>query len=78
MLAWSLYLKINMCHINTENSSTTKINLHTTCGYSSFTHCTFDATKNKLNYYRGKDCMKNFYKDLKKHATEIIKFEKKK
>ena len=25
-------------------------------------HCSFDKTKNKLDYYRGKDCMKNFKK----------------
>ena len=68
--------KINMCHSNPENLSTTKLNLHTACGYSLFTHCTFDTTKNKLDY-RGKDCMKNFCKDLEKHATEIINYEKK-
>ena len=34
--------------------------------------------KNKLDYYGGKDCMKNFCKDLKKHARKIINCEKKK
>ena len=33
---------------------------------------------NKLNYYRGKDCMKTFCKDLREHATKIINYEKKK
>ena len=28
-------------------------------------------------YYRGKYCMKNFYEDLKKHATKIINYKKK-
>ena len=74
----SLFEKINMCHSNPENSSTTKINFHTACGYSLFMHCTFDATKNKLDYYRGKDCMKSFCKNLKKHTAKIINFEKKK
>ena len=32
----------------------------------------------KLNYYRGKDCMKKFCKDLREHATRIINYEKKK
>ena len=32
--------------------------------YSLFTHCSFDTTKNKLDYYRGKNCMKNFCLDL--------------
>ena len=57
----------------------TKINVHTACSYSLFMHCSYDTIKNKLDYYRGlKNLMKNFCKDLKKHATEIIKYEKKK
>ena len=42
-----------------------------------FTHCLFDATKNKLDCYRSKDCMENFCKDLKKHVTKTINYEKK-
>ena len=37
-----------------------------------FTHCSFDTTKNKLDYYRGKDCMNKFCKGLRKHGTKII------
>ena len=33
--------------------------------------------KNKLDYYRGKNCMKNFCLDLREHATKIINYEKK-
>ena len=44
----------------------------------SFPQCSFDATKNKLDCYRGKDCMKRFCKDLKVHATERISYEKNK
>ena len=73
----SLLERINNCYNNPEKSSTVKINLHTACGYSLFTHCTFDTTKNKLNYYRGHDCMKMFCKDLREHAMKIINFEKK-
>ena len=32
----------------------------------------------KINYYRDKDYMKKFCKDLKEHATRIINYEKKK
>ena len=55
----SLFEKMNTCHNNPENpeSSTTKINKHTPSGYSLFTHCSFDATKNKHDYYRGKNCL---------------------
>ena len=31
--------KMNTCHNNPEESSTTKINKHTPSGYSLFTHC---------------------------------------
>ena len=61
-----------------NESSTTKINKHTPSGYSIFTSCSFDESKNKLNYYRGKGCMKKFCKDLKEHATRTINHEKKK
>ena len=70
----SLLEKINMCNSNLDNSSTTKINLHAACCYSLFTHCTFDKTKYKLDYYRSKDCMKSFCKDLKKTCNRNNKF----
>ena len=73
----SLLEKINTCHNNPEKASITKINKHTPSGYSLFTHCSFDTTTNKLDYYRGKNCMKNFCLDLRKHATKIIYYEKK-
>ena len=65
--------KISTCIKNPNESSTTKINKHTPSGYSIFTHCSFDKSKNKLNYYRGKDS-----KDLREHASEIIDYGKKK
>ena len=70
--------KMNTCNNNPEKSSTTKMNKHTQNGYSLFTHCSFDTTKNKLDYYKGKNCMKNFCLDLKEHATKIINYEKRK
>ena len=66
--------KMTTCHNNPEKLSTTKIN--TPSGYSLFTNCSFDDTKNKLDCYRGKDCMERFCKDLKEHATKIINYEK--
>ena len=70
--------KMSTCQNNPNESSPTEINKHTPSGYSIFTHCSFDQTKNKLNHYRGKDCMKKFCKDLREHATKIINYEKKK
>ena len=51
----SLLEKINTCHNNPEKSLTTKLNKHTPSGYSVFTHSSFDTTKSKLDYYRGKN-----------------------
>ena len=70
--------KVSTCINNRNESSTTKINKHTPSGYSIFTHCSFDQTKAKLNYHRGKDCMKKFSKDLRIHTSKIINYEKKK
>ena len=70
--------KMSTCQNNPDKSSTTKINKHTPSGYSLFTHCSFDESKNKLNYYRGDDCMKKFCEDLREHATKMINYEKKK
>ena len=70
--------KMSTCQNNPNESSATEINKHTPSGYSLFTHCSFDKSKNKLDHYRGKDCMKKFCKGLRTHATKIINYEKKK
>ena len=54
--------KISTCYNNLEESSTTEINKHTPPSYSLFTHCSFDKTKNKLDYYRGDIAWKSFVK----------------
>ena len=69
--------KISTCYSNPEESSTTEIDKHTPSGYSLFTHCSFDKTKNKLDCYRGDDWMEKICKDLREHATKIINYEKK-
>ena len=74
----SLIEKMNTCHNNPEKSSTTKINKHTPSGYLLFTQCSFDTTKNKLDYCRGTNCMRNFCLDLGQHVTKIAKNNKKK
>ena len=70
--------KMSTCQNNPNESSTTEINKHIPSGYSLFTHFSSDQSKNKLHYYRGKDCMKKFSKDLRTHATKIINHKKKK
>ena len=66
------------CVNNPNEVSTTKLNKHTPSGYSIFTHCSFDKSKNKLNYHKGKDSMKKFSKDLREHVGKTINYEKKK
>ena len=51
----SLAEKIDACHSNPEESSTTKINKHTASGYSLFLYCSFKDIKNNRDYYRGGD-----------------------
>ena len=70
--------KISTCYNNPEESSTTEINKHTPSGYWLFTHCSFEKTKKKLDYYRDEDCMKKFCLDLREHAIKLIIYEKKK
>ena len=47
-------------------------------GYSWVTRCSFDKSKNEWSYYRVKNCMEMFGKDLKNQAMKIINYEKKK
>ena len=42
-----------------------------------FIRCSFDKKENKLNYYRGKNCIEKLCKKLKESATERINREKK-
>ena len=70
--------KLSTCQNNPNESSRTEIKKHTPSGYLLFMHCSFGKSKNELDYYRGKDCMKKFCKGLRTHATKIINYEKKK
>ena len=69
--------KTHSCQNNLGKSCTEKKTKHTPSGYSLFTNRSFDTTKDKLNCYRCKDCMKRFCKDLQEHAMKIIDYEKK-
>ena len=73
----SLLKQIVTFHNDPKTPSKSKINLHTLCGYSLFSDCLFDATKTKISYYRGKDCMKKNCEDLREHMIKIIDCEKK-
>ena len=68
---------MNTCNNNPNKSYTTARALHKPSGYSLLTSCSFDKSKNKPTYYRGKDCMKRFRDDLKEHVTRITSYEMK-
>ena len=61
-----------------RNSSTEKIDEHVSCGYPMSTIWAFDHIENKHSLHRRKDCMKKFRESLRKHAKNIMGFEKKK
>ena len=50
---------------------------HTPSGYSWVTSCSFDKSKYEWSYYRGKNCMEMFCKDLRNQAMKIINYKKK-
>ena len=72
-----LLKKMRSCKYNPENSYTEKKFKHKPSGYAWCSICSFDDTKNKRYFYRGKDCIEKFCKDLKELGTEIINFEEK-
>ena len=41
------------------------------------TKCSFDRKENKLNYYRGRDCIDKLCKKFKECTMKIIKYEEK-
>ena len=68
---------MHLCQNNFEKSYTEKKTQHPPSGYSIFTSCLFDPTKNKLDCYKGVDCMDSFCKDLREQTMNIMNYEKK-
>ena len=77
IISESLLEKIHLCQNNSKMSYTKKKVKHTPSGYSWFTCCSYDASKNELGYYREKNCMEKFCKDLRENAVRIINYKKK-
>ena len=50
---------------------------HKPSGYAWRLICSFDDTKNRNYFYRAKDCIEKFCKDLKELGMEIIDFGEK-
>ena len=60
-----------------KKSYTEKKARHKPSGWAMLTRCSFDKKENKLNYCRGKDCIKKLCKKLKECEMKIINYEKK-
>ena len=52
-----LFKKMQSCQNDPENSYTGKKVKHKLSGYAWCSICSFDDTKNKCYFYRGKDCI---------------------
>ena len=60
---------------NPEKSYAERKAKHESSGHSLSLICSFDATKSRPYFYRGKDCIGDFCKKLKELGTEIINYE---
>ena len=73
----SLLKKIHSCQNDPKKSYTEKKATHIPSGYALLIRSSFDASKNKLDFYREKNCMERLCKDLRDQAIKIINYEKK-
>ena len=72
-----LRLKMHSCQNHPEKSYIEKKARHKPSGWALFTKCSSDARKNKLNYYKGIDCIKKMWKKLKDETLKIFNHEEK-
>ena len=72
-----LLIKQQSCQNNPNESYTERKAMHEPCGYALSLVSLFDKTKNKYNFYRGRDCIKRFCSDLKELGTKIVNYERK-
>ena len=72
-----LLKKEQSCQNNPEKSYTEKKAKHEPSGWAMLTKSSFDKTGDKIDYYRGKDCIEKLCKKLKDHAMKIINYEEK-
>ena len=74
----SLLTKTQSCQKNPQESYTERKATHKACGYSLNLVTLYDSNKNTQCFYRGKDCVKKSWKDLKDQEMKIINLEERK
>ena len=72
-----LLVKHQSCQNNPDKSYTERKSIHEPSGYSLDLISSFDLKENKHSFYRSKDYIKKFCKELKELGTKIINYEKK-
>ena len=73
----SLLPKIHSCQNNPKKSYAERKAKHEPSGCTCYVTCSFDSTKKKHGYFRGKDCIEVLCKKFKELAMEIINYEEK-
>ena len=63
------------CQNNPKNSYTERNAKHKPSGYSLSLNCSFVETKSRCKFYRRKNFIERFCRDLKELATEIINYK---
>ena len=71
----SLIQKIDACYNNPEQSFTTNISKHKTCGFSIVTKSPVTDIREKNTFYRNEDCMEKYCKKLKGWVMKIVNYE---
>ena len=72
-----LLKKEQSCQNSPEKLYAEKKARHKPSGWAMLTKCSFYKTEDKLDYYRGKDCIKKLCKKLREHTMKIINYEEK-
>ena len=70
-----LVKKEQSCQNNPKNSYRQWKTNHKPSGYSSSLNCSFNETKSRRKFYRRKDCIEKFCKDVKDLAIEISNYK---
>ena len=70
-------MKQQSCLNNPDKSYTERKAIHEPCGYSLDLVSSFDVKENKHSFYRGKNYIKKFCKELKEICTRIVNYEQK-